>query len=74
MVIKKNLSFAVNDLQTIFFRTPSVPMGSLELFTGDKRLLLEMTPNRALDIYLQHEDPLPCTILALMYALVVSER
>ena len=63
-----------NDLQTIFFRTPSVPMGSLELFTGDKRLLLEMTPNRALDIYLQHEDPLPCTILALMYALVVSER
>ena len=71
-----NLKAGVNqtDLQTIFFRTPSVPMGSLQLFTGDKRLLLEMTPNRAMDIYLQHEDPLPCTILALMYSLVVSER
>jgi hypothetical protein len=58
----------------VFFRTPSVPMGSLVLFTGDKRLLLEFTPDREFDLYMRHDDPLPCTILAVMYALVVSER
>ena len=49
-------------------------MGSLELFTGDKRLLLAHTPDRQFDLYFVHDDPLPCTVLAIMYALVVSER
>jgi hypothetical protein len=71
-----NLEIGVNleKMQTVFFRTPSVPMGSLVLFTGDKRLLLEFTPDREFDLYMRHDDPLPCTILAVMYALVVSER
>lgn len=71
-----NLEIGVdlNAMQTVFFRTPSVPMGSIVLFTGDKRLLLEFTPNREFDLYMKHKDPLPCTILAVMYALVVSER
>tara|TARA_R100000951_G_scaffold116756_1_gene130456 strand:+ start:2426 stop:4465 length:2040 start_codon:yes stop_codon:yes gene_type:complete len=64
----------LNAMQTVFFRTPSIPMGSLALFTGDKRLLLDFTPNREFDLYMKHKDPLPCTILAVMYALVVSER
>ena len=64
----------LTNLQEIPFRTPSIPMGSLELFTGDKRLLLAHTPNRQFDLYFVHDDPLPCTILAVMYALVVSER
>lgn len=64
----------LNNLQEIPFRTPSIPMGQLELFTGDKRLLLQHTPDRQFDLYFVHEDPLPCTILAIMYALVVSER
>ena len=64
----------LNNLQEIPFRTPSIPMGQLELFTGDKRLLLQHTPDRQFDLYFVHDDPLPCTILAVMYALVVSER
>jgi hypothetical protein len=68
------IGYDLNNMQTVFFRTPSVPMGSLVLFTGDKRLLLEFTPNREFDLYMRHKDPLPCTILAVMYALVVSER
>ncbi len=64
----------LSNLQEIPFRTPSIPMGSLELFTGDKRLLLQHTPDRQFDLYFVHDDPLPCTILAVMYALVVSER
>ena len=64
----------LTNLQEIPFRTPSIPMGSLELFTGDKRLLLAHTPNRQFDLYFVHDDPLPCTILAVMYAVVVSER
>tara|TARA_B100000242_G_scaffold294380_1_gene276967 strand:- start:9703 stop:11763 length:2061 start_codon:yes stop_codon:yes gene_type:complete len=65
---------SLNNLQEIPFRTPSIPMGSLELFTGDKRLLLAHTPDRQFDLYFVHDDPLPCTVLAIMYALVVSER
>lgn len=64
----------LNNLQEIPFRTPSIPMGQLQLFTGDKRLLLQHTPDRQFDLYFVHDDPLPCTILAVMYALVVSER
>ena len=64
----------LNNLQEIPFRTPSIPMGKLELYTGDKRLLLQHTPDRQFDLYFVHDDPLPCTILAIMYALVVSER
>ena len=71
-----NLEIGVNleKMQTVFFRTPSVPMGSIVLFTGDKRLLLEFTPDREFDLYMRHDDPLPCTRLAVMYAIVVSER
>mgnify|MGYP001280224881 CR=1 FL=1 len=65
---------SLTSLQEIPFRTPSIPMGQLTLFTGDKRLLLQHTPDRQFDLHFVHDDPLPCTILAIMYALVVSER
>lgn len=56
------------------FRTPAIAMGSIELYTGDKRVLLPHTPDRQFELYVDHDQPQPCTILAIMYALIVSER
>lgn len=64
----------LDNLQEVPFRTSTMPMGELVLFTGDKRLLLQHTPNRQFDLFFVHLDPLPCTILAIMYAAVVSDR
>lgn len=61
-------------LEIIPFRNPAMPMGSIELFSGDKRLLLQHQPERKFNLVLQHDVPQPCTILAIMYAIVVSER
>jgi hypothetical protein len=63
-----------NNINPIYFRTPSIPMGTIELYTGDKRVLLPHTPNRQFELYVDHDQPQPCTILAIMYALIVSER
>lgn len=62
------------NIAEIPFRTPAIAMGSIELFTGDKRVLLPHTPNRQFELYVDHDQPQPCTILAIMYALIVSER
>lgn len=64
----------LSNLQEVLFRTSDIAMGEIELYTGDKRLLLNHTPNRQFDLYFVHDDPLPCTILAVFYALVVSDR
>lgn len=71
-----NLKFNVNekDLEIIPFRESTMPMGSIQLFTGDKRFLVAHTPDRKFELTLQSDTPHPCTILAIMYALNVSER
>jgi hypothetical protein len=51
-----------------------MPMGSIQLFTGDKRFLVAHTPDRKFELTLQSDTPHPCTVLAIMYALNVSER
>ena len=62
------------NLEEVLFRTPAMPMGSIQLFTGDKRLLLRHSPDRAFELTVKHDVPQPCTLLAIMYSLVVSER
>jgi len=71
-----NLKFKVNekDLEIIPFRESTMPMGSIQLFTGDKRFLVAHTPDRKFELTLQSDTPHPCTVLAIMYALNVSER
>jgi hypothetical protein len=71
-----NLKFNVNDkdLEIIPFRESTMPMGSIQLFTGDKRFLVAHTPDRKFELTLQSDTPHPCTVLAIMYALNVSER
>lgn len=63
-----------NNLEEISFRLPSIPMGTIQLYTGDKRLLLQQSPDRAFHLHVIHDQPQPCTILAIMYSLVVSDR
>jgi len=62
------------NLEQILFRTPSMPMGQVDLFTGDKRVLIRNTPDRELELHIVHDIAMPCTILAAMYSIVVSER
>ena len=62
------------NLENVLFRTPAMPMGQVDLFTGDKRILLSNSPDRELELHVQHDLAMPCTILAIMYSLVVSER
>lgn len=61
-------------LENVLFRTPSMPMGQVDLYTGDKRILINMTADRELELHIVHDLAMPCTILALMYSIVVSER
>jgi hypothetical protein len=61
-------------LEIIPFRTGAMPMGSIELFTGDKRVLVQHSPERRFELTIQSDTPHPCTILAIMYAMTVSER
>jgi len=63
-----------DSLSDVLFRTPSIPMGSVQFYSGDKRVLLSHTPNRSFELHVSHDVPHPCTILAIMYALVVSDR
>ena len=71
-----NLKFGVseNNLEIIPFREAGSAMGSVELFTGDKRVLLQHTPDREFNLTIQSDTPHPATILMIMYAMVVSER
>ena len=71
-----NLKFGVSEsnLENIPFRLPAHPMDSITLFTGDKRVLLKNDPDRRFDFFIHHDDPLPCTILAIMYSINMSER
>ena len=49
-------------------------MDSITLLTGDKRILINHQPERKFNLVIQHDKPQPCTVLAIMYALVVSDR
>lgn len=71
-----NLKFGTDesDLELIPFRLPAHAMDSITLFTGDKRVLLKNNPDRRFDFFIHHDDPLPCTILAIMYSINTSER
>lgn len=71
-----NLKFGVSEsnLEIIPFREAGSAMGSVALFTGDKRMLLQHTPDREFNLIIQSDTPHPATILAIMYAMVVSER
>jgi hypothetical protein len=71
-----NLKFGTSesDLELIPFRLPAHAMDSITLFTGDKRVLLKNNPDRRFDFFIHHNDPLPCTILAIMYSINMSER
>lgn len=71
-----NLKFGTSesDLELIPFRLPAHAMDSITLFTGDKRVLLKNNPDRRFDFFIHHDDPLPCTILAIMYSINMSER
>lgn len=71
-----NLKFGANgrDLEVIPFRGSAMPMGTIELFTGDKRVLVQHSPERQFELVVQSDTPHPCTVLAIMYAMTVSER
>ena len=61
-------------LEEVPFREAGHAMDTVTLFTGDKRVLLSDTPDRKFNLVVQHDKPQPCTVLALLYALVVSDR
>lgn len=61
-------------IEEIPFRAAGDPMDTITLFTGDKRILINHQPDRKFNLVIQHNKPQPCTVLALMYALVVSDR
>jgi len=71
-----NLKIAAENtaLEDIPFREGSQAMGSVTLFTGDKRVLISHTPDRQFNLVIQHDQAQPCTVLIIMYALVVSDR
>jgi len=71
-----NLKFGANgnNLEIIPFRGSAMPMGTIELFTGDKRVLVQHSPERQFELTLQSDTPHPCTVLAIMYSMNVSER
>lgn len=71
-----NMKFSANGaaLEVIPFRSGAMPMGSVRLFTGDKRVLVQHAPERQFELLVQSDTPHPCTILAIMYAMTVSER
>jgi hypothetical protein len=71
-----NLKFGVSEsnLEIIPFREAGSAMGSVELFSGDKRVLLQHTPTREFTLTIQSDTPHPATILMIMYAMVVSDR
>ena len=61
-------------LEAVPFREGAQSMDTVTLFTGDKRVLISHTPDRKFNLVVQHDQPQPCTVLAIMYALVVSDR
>ena len=71
-----NLKFAANgrELEIIPFRGSAMPMGTIELFTGDKRVLVQHSPERQFELLVQSDTPHPCTVLAIMYSMNVSDR
>lgn len=71
-----NLKFAANgrELEIIPFRGSAMPMGTIELFTGDKRVLVQHSPERQFELLVQSDTPHPCTVLAIMYSMTVSDR
>lgn len=59
-------------LEELQFRTPSMPMGqSPDLFTGDKTVSFPADYGTARQVYLETEQPYPCTVLGIMPAQVV---
>ena len=71
-----NLKFGANGgaLEIIPFRGSAMPMGQIDLYTGDKRVLVQHSPERQFELLVQSDTPHPCTILAIMYSMNVSER
>ena len=65
---------APDKVDSLEFRESGDEMGTISLFSGDKRKLIDFDPERQLNIELVHDVPLPCTILSLVYALSVSKR
>lgn len=63
-----------SSLEAVPFREGSQSMDTVTLFTGDKRVLISHTPDRKFNLVIQHDQPQPCTVLIIMYALVVSDR
>jgi hypothetical protein len=72
-----NMKFAPGEdatLEIIPFRDSGMPMGKIELFTGDKRVLVQHSPERQFNLVVQSDTPHPCTVLAIMYSMNTSER
>lgn len=64
-----------NSLDPLIFRTASDPMGAPPpLFSGDKDISNPSTYEKDGRIYFRVDDPLPCTILALMPDVGVYDR
>ena len=61
-------------LEAVPFREGAQSMDTITLFTGDKRVLISHTPDRKFNLVIQHDQAQPCTVLSIMYALVVSDR
>jgi len=61
-------------LEAVPFREGAQSMDTVTLFTGDKRVLISHTPDRKFNLVIQHDQAQPCTVLSIMYALVVSDR
>jgi len=61
-------------LESVPFREGSQAMDAITLFTGDKRVLISHIPDRNFTLTVQHDQAQPCTVLAIMYAMVVSDR
>lgn len=64
-----------DSLDPLIFRTASDPMGAPPpLFSGDKEISNPSTYEKEGRIYFRVDDPLPCTILALMPDVGVYDR
>lgn len=66
---------AESDLQTMIFRTVADPYGQPpQLFTGDKNLDIPGNWDEDGYVYFVHDEPLPCTVLAMVIEINMSER
>jgi hypothetical protein len=63
---------SASKLEELQFRTPSMPMNqSPDLFTGDKTVSFPADYGTERQVYLETDQPYPCTVLGVMPAMVV---